>query len=134
MALKAPDLVRLVTSGAAEIAGLADRLGTVEVGRVADLTILQKRLDDPYDTVLAAYPSWVDLVMIGGDIIYGRPDWVADLSTADDYEQVTAWGRHMLLDTRFGSPEDSGDGPPRRLAQIRAKLIGRYPAVGPIFA
>ena len=40
----------------------------------------------------------------------------------------------MSLDTRFGSPEDSGDGPPRRLAQIRAKLIGRYPAVGPIFA
>ena len=36
---------------------------------------------DPYDTVVAAYPSWVDLVMIGGDIIYGRPDWVADLST-----------------------------------------------------
>ena len=134
VALQAPDLVRMVTSGAAEIAGLADRLGTLEVGRVADLTILQKRLDDPYDTVLAAYPSWVDLVMIGGDIIYGRPDWVADLSTPGDYEQVTAWGRHMLLDTRFGSPEDSGDGPPRRLAQIRAKLIGRYPAVGPIFA
>ena len=41
----------------------------------------------------------------------------------------------MLLDTRFGSPEDAGaDGPPRRLAEIRAKLIGRYPAVGPIFA
>ena len=134
VALKAPDLVRMVTRGAAEIAGLADRLGTVEVGRLADLTILQKRLDDPYDTVLAAYPSWVDLVMIGGDIIYGRPDWVADVSTPADYEQVNAWGRHMLLDTRFGSPEDSGDGPPRRLAQIRAKLIGRYPAVGPIFA
>jgi 5-methylthioadenosine/S-adenosylhomocysteine deaminase len=75
------------------------------------------------------------MVIIGGDIIYGRPDWVAGLSTPADYEQVTAWGRPMLLDTRFGSPDDAGiDGPPRRLAEMRAKLIARYPAVGPIFA
>jgi len=57
-------------------------------------------------------------------------DW-----TRADYEPVTAWGRPILLDTRFGSPEDAGiDGPPRRLADMRAKLIARYPAVGPIFA
>ena len=133
--VKAPDLVRMVTSDAAEIAGLADKIGTLEVGRAADLTILQKRLDDPYENVVSAYPSWVELVMIGGDIIYGRADWVAELSTPADYGQVTAWGRPMLLDTRFGSPDDGGvDGPPRRLAEIRAKLIARYPAVGPIFA
>jgi len=130
-----PDLVQMVTSGAAEIAGLADKIGTLEVGRAADLTILQKHLDDPYENVVSAYPSWVEMVMIGGDILYGRPDWVAELSTPADYEPVTAWGRPMLLDTRFGSPEDAGiDGPPRRLAEMRAKLIARYPAVGPIFA
>jgi 5-methylthioadenosine/S-adenosylhomocysteine deaminase len=133
--VKAPDLVRMVTTGAAEIAGLADKIGTLEEGRAADLTILQKRMDDPYENVVSAYPSWVELVMIGGDLIYGRPDWVAQLSSPADYEPVNAWGRPMLLDTRFGSPEDGGvDGPPRRLAEIRAKLIGRYPAVGPIFA
>lgn len=133
--LKPPDVVRMVTSGAAAIAGLADKIGTLAPGRAADLTIVQKRLDDPYDNVLSAYPSWLDMVMVGGDIIYGRPDWVAQLSTPADYEPVTAWGRPMLLDTRFGSPDDAGvDGPPRRLAEMRAKLINRYPAVGPIFA
>ncbi len=129
------DLVRMVTSGAAEIAGLGDQIGTLAPGMAADLTILQKQRDDPYESVVSAYPSWVELVMIGGDLVYGRPDWVASLSTPADYEHVTAWGRPMLLDTRFGSPEDAGvDGPPRRLAEIRRKLIGRYPAVGPIFA
>ncbi len=133
--LRPPDLVRMVTSGAAEIAGLGDRLGTLQPGRPADLTIVQKHRDDPYESVVAAYPSSVDLVMIGGDLIYGRPDWVTQLSPPAEYEPVTAWGRPMLLDTRFGSPEDAGvDGPPRRLAEMRAKLIGRYPAVGPIFA
>ncbi|WP_410791112.1 amidohydrolase family protein [Kribbella sp. C-35] len=133
--VNAPDLVRMVTSGAAEIAGLADKIGTLAPGRAADLAILQKHLDDPYDNVVSAYPSWIDMVMVGGDIIYGRPDWVAELSTPADYEPVTAWGRPMLIDTRFGSPVDAGvDGPPRRLAEMRAKLIARYPAVGPIFA
>jgi hypothetical protein len=129
------DLVRMVTRGAAEIAGLDDQLGVLAPGMAADLTILQKQRDDPYESVVSAYPSWVDLVMIGGDLVYARPDWVAALSTPADYERVTAWGRPMLLDTRFGSPEDAGpDGPPRRLADMRRRLIARYPAVGPIFA
>jgi 5-methylthioadenosine/S-adenosylhomocysteine deaminase len=133
--LTPPDLVRMVTSGAAQIAGLDDRIGTLAPGMSADLTVLQRHVDDPYEDVVSAYPSWVELVVIGGDIVYGRPDWIAELSTPEDYEHVTAWGRPMLLDTRFGSPEDAGvDGPPRRLADMRRKLIARYPAVGPIFA
>lgn len=128
-------LVHMVTAGAAEIAGLGDKLGSLAVGRTADLIIVQKHHDDPYDDVAAAYPSWVDLVMIDGNIIYGRPDWVSQVTPPADYEQVEAWGRHMLLDTRFGSPEGTPpDGPPRRLADMRARLISRYPAVGPIFA
>jgi hypothetical protein len=96
--------------------------------------VLQRQHDDPYDNVVAAYPSWVDLVMIGGDIIYGQPDWIGQITPSTDYEIVTAWGRSMALDTRFGSPDQSvSDGPPRRLAEIRQRLIDRYPAIGPIF-
>jgi hypothetical protein len=43
----------------------------------------------------------------------------------------------MLLDTRFGSPEtlDAAPSmPARRLAEMRRRLIARYPNVGPIFA
>ncbi len=127
-------LVAMVTSEAADIAGLGDRLGRLEPGRPADLVVLQRQHHDPYDNVVAAYPSWVELVMIGGDIVYGRPDWVREVTVGDDYEQVGAWGRHMALDTRFGSPDESPpNGPPRRLAEIRQQLISRYPAIGPIF-
>ena len=131
----AKDLVHMVTAGAAEIAGLGDKLGQLDVGRPADLVVLQKRRDDPYDNVVAAYPSWVDLVMIGGDVIYGRPDWVDQVTAVADYETCEAWGRQMVLDTRLGSPDDdSPSEPPRRLADMRRQLISRYPAVGPIFA
>ncbi len=126
-------LVGMVTTDAARIAGLDDKLGQLEPGRPADLVVLQHRIADAYDNVVAAYPSWVDLVMIGGDITFSRPDWV-DPNTTTEYETVSAWGREMSIDTRFGSPEQTPDGPPRRLADIRRQLISRYPAVGPIFA
>jgi 5-methylthioadenosine/S-adenosylhomocysteine deaminase len=128
-------LVSMVTSGAAQIAGLDDKLGHLEPGRLADLVVLQRQLDDPYENVVAAYPSLVELVLIGGNIIHGRTDWVTKLSSIDDYEPVIAWGREMALDTRFGSPEETPpNGPPRRLADLRRQLIKRYPAIGPIFA
>jgi 5-methylthioadenosine/S-adenosylhomocysteine deaminase len=129
------DLVHWVTAGAADIAGLGDAIGALAPGRPADLLVLQRNHEDPYQNVLAAYPSWVELVMIGGNIIFGRPDWVGEVTEPSEYERVEAWGRHMLLDTRFGSPDDAvPDGPPRRLAEIRQRLISRYPAVGPILA
>ena len=100
----------MVTSSSAEIAGLSDKSDAAG-GHAADLTVVQKRSKTP---TTASWPrtSWVELVAIGGDIIYGRPDWVAKLSSPNDYEAVTAWGRPMLLDTRFGSPDDASvDGP-----------------------
>jgi hypothetical protein len=54
-----------------------------------------------------------------------------------EYESVLAWGRPMLMDTRFGSPETPDDTPAvpaRRLVDMRRRLIARYPNVGPIFA
>jgi cytosine/adenosine deaminase-related metal-dependent hydrolase len=131
----ARQLVAMVTSAAADIAGLGDLLGRLEPGRPADLLVLQQRFADPYDNVAAAYPWWVDLVMIGGDVIFARTDWATQMAGLDEFEVITAWGRQMALDTRFGSPGAAAPGgPPRRLAEIRSRLISRYPAVGPVFA
>jgi cytosine/adenosine deaminase-related metal-dependent hydrolase len=128
-------LVEMVTSVAADIAGLGDKLGRLEPGRAADLLVLQRPFEDAHDSVVAAYPSSVELVMIGGDIIYGRADLVRQLTTIEGYEVLIAWGREMGLDTRFGSPEVAlPSGPPLRLLDISRQLIGRYPAIGPIFA
>lgn len=130
----ARDLVLMVTRDNARIAGLGDHIGVLAPGRPADLVVLQRRHSDGYESVLAADPAHVDLVMIGGDLVYGRPDWLGEVTEAAEYEQVLAWGRPMLVDTRFGSPEDDGSGPARRLETMRSRLIDRYPPIGPIFA
>ena len=71
--ITAKDLVTMVTSGAAEVAGLGGKLGRLEVGRVADLVVLappgRRRLRVG---VCDSTPADVELVMIGGDVAYGR--------------------------------------------------------------
>ncbi len=133
--LTARKLVAMVTSGAADVAGLGAKLGRLAVGRAADVVVLARRGDDAYESVCDSTPADVQLVMIGGDLAYGRQDWVRSLAADPDdldLEPVVAWGRRMLLDTSF---EVNPDGEPTpRLAQIRKSLTSVYPQVGPIWA
>jgi hypothetical protein len=122
----------MVTSDAARIAGLETFLGALDAGRPADILVLERRMDDPWENVASADPSWVELVMIGGDLAYGRADWIGPLTGAYQLEPVLAWGKPLVLDTRY-SVRQPGAMPPK-LADLRASLIERYPRVGPIFA
>jgi hypothetical protein len=86
-----------------------------------------------------AAPWSVDLVVLDGDIAYGRAEWVRELAgvAASDpdpgqTEQVLAWGKPMLVDTSYSVKTPAAPSP--RLADLRAELIARYPQVGPIFA
>jgi 5-methylthioadenosine/S-adenosylhomocysteine deaminase len=129
-------LVEMVTATAAQIAGLGGQLGSLEQGRPADLLVLERQRQDPYESVVAADPSWVQLVMVDGDLAYGRADWLGDLvdpADRDRLEPVVAWGTPMLLDTSFRARPTSSQ-PPPTLAELRAALIAQYPQVGPIFA
>ncbi len=133
--ISAKDLVTMVTSGAAEVAALGGKLGSLEVGRVADLVVMARQHDDVYESVCDSTPADVELVMIGGDVAYGRTTWVTQLAAnAGDpnLEAVIAWGRSMLLDTSF--QVNAGGDPTPRLAQIRSALTSIYPPVGPIWA
>ncbi len=133
--ISAGELVTMVTSGAANVAGLGGKLGSLEVGRVADLVVMERQDDDVFESVCDSTPADVELVMIGGDVAYGRTDWVTQLAAdAGDanLEPVVAWGRKMLLDTSF--EVNPGGDPTPRLSTIRSQLTSVYPPVGPIWA
>lgn len=128
------ELVGMVTAGAARIAGLEAALGTVAVGRPADLVVLERRQPDAWDNVVEAHPAWVEAVMIGGDLAYGRADWMSRAlgPEAGRLEQVVAWGKRMLLDTTYAAVPTGT--PPPTLAALRSELVANYAQVGPIFA
>jgi 5-methylthioadenosine/S-adenosylhomocysteine deaminase len=128
-------LVDMVTRDAAVIAGLDDRLGALEAGRPADVTVFERVHADPWESVVRSDPAQVDLVLIGGDVAYGRPAFVQALVGEDRvgrYGQEIAWGEPMLLDTGFQAHPGAPVIP--TLSQLRAALIGAYPHVGPIYA
>lgn len=134
MSIEAHDLVHMVTAGAAEVAGLGQFLGALTPGRPADVVVFERHHADPYENVCRADPAWVELVLIGGDVAYGRDDWftrITEASEAPAHELVLAWGQPMRLDTGFqvhpGQPSPS-------LADLRTALVAAYPQVGPIFA
>jgi imidazolonepropionase-like amidohydrolase len=58
------DALRAVTLDAAKVIGLADRIGSIEKGKDADLVIWT---GDPL-----AVDSWVETVLIGGNVVYER--------------------------------------------------------------
>lgn len=128
-----PDrLVRMVTTGAAAIAGLADSLGCLAPGRPADLVVLERLADDPWESVLRADRRAVELVVLGGDVAYGRAEWMAALNGPTELEPVLAWGKRMALDLSYSV--SASDAPAPRLADLRADLLARFPQTGPIFA
>jgi 5-methylthioadenosine/S-adenosylhomocysteine deaminase len=135
----AKELVRMVTADAAAIAGLADHLGLLAAGRPADVLVLDRVHPDPWESVALAEPSAVGLVVLGGDVAYGRAEWVRTLAGTPDgapdpgaTERAIAWGRPMLVDTSYSVKKPKSE--PPKLAGLRAELIARYPQVGPIFA
>jgi 5-methylthioadenosine/S-adenosylhomocysteine deaminase len=128
-------LVEMVTTTAAEVAGLGDNLGRLREGRPADIVVLSRLAEDAFDSVLLSDPHDVDMVMIGGDVTYARQDWldqVAPAATAPNLRPVIAWGKHMALDNGFrGRPDDEAV---PTLDDLRADLIRVFPPVGPIWA
>jgi imidazolonepropionase-like amidohydrolase len=125
-------LIQAVTTDAARIAGV-DQIGEVAAGKAADLLVLERHLQDPWENVVTASPSWVQLVTIGGDLAYGRSDWMNELlDDTTQLEGLVAWGNRMLLDTSYAAA--GTDAPPPRLKEIRERLLDRYPQTGPIFA
>lgn len=125
-------LVGMVTADAARIADLDAHIGTLAAGRMADILVLERHVEDPWLNVVEASPAWVRLVTIGGDLAYGDDALISQLADTSQLERVWAWGRPMVLDTTYSVR--AGPGPAPRLRDLRASLLARDLRVGPIFA
>ena len=69
----AKTLVQMATTNAARALGLQGVLGSIEIGKKADLMVISGNSCAPYDSLLAATPAEVELVLVGGKALYGHP-------------------------------------------------------------
>jgi hypothetical protein len=63
-------LFRMVTIDAAKALGVASDLGSIEVGKKADIMVLAAG-GDPLQALFAATPKEVRLVMVNGKVLFG---------------------------------------------------------------
>jgi cytosine/adenosine deaminase-related metal-dependent hydrolase len=69
--LSSHQLFDMATINAAHALGLGSTLGSIEVGKKADLFVIGGDTSAPYDALLASHPRDVRLVMVGGVALYG---------------------------------------------------------------
>jgi len=86
------ELVRMATEYPAKLAGLSDQMGTLEAGRAADMVVLRESDSDAYDTAVHSNPEDVELVIVNGEAVYGRPAWVKTLLPSETVETLQICG------------------------------------------
>jgi 5-methylthioadenosine/S-adenosylhomocysteine deaminase len=91
------DLLAMTTTNAAAVLALADRLGRIRAGYLADLAVFAGDAARPYDAVLAASPRDVELVMVGGTVLYGDAALAAAGPAQPPCEALDVCGRPKFL-------------------------------------
>lgn len=67
-------LFEMVTIDAARVLAVDSLLGSIEVGKRADIMVFSGDPNSPYDALIQARPSSIELVMLDGRVLYGTPE------------------------------------------------------------
>jgi hypothetical protein len=76
----------------AQLAGLDDKIGTLAADKYADILVLKKKEKDAYDSIVHANPPDVELVVIGGQAVYGNPGAMKKLLPHEHLEEFVVCG------------------------------------------
>jgi cytosine/adenosine deaminase-related metal-dependent hydrolase len=95
--LTTKDLVKMVTTNAARVLGLQNVLGSLQVGKKADVMIIAGDASAPYEALLAAKPADVRLVVVGGVALYGDPALQPLGPPSPGCESLSVCGRNKFI-------------------------------------
>jgi len=117
--LAAKDLVEMATINGAKVLALDDRLGQIKPGYLADIAVFAGDRSQPYDAIVAARPSNVTLVMVGGTVLYGDAVLQAAGPAAPGCETLDICGADKFLCVATTSTANKLN---QTFAQIAGKL------------
>jgi cytosine/adenosine deaminase-related metal-dependent hydrolase len=95
--LKAQDVWTMATKNAATVLSLADKIGTIKKGMLADIFVVKGGRTTPYDTVVGASAKDVALTMVGGKVLYGDADLRAVAAGGTSCEDFDGCGSPKFL-------------------------------------
>lgn len=117
--LQPKDLVDMVTVNAAEVVGMSDRLGQIKQGYIADLFVVSGSASNPYGAILAATPHEVELVMVGGQVLYGDVAYESVAPGLPGCETVSICAKNKFLCVATATTTDKLN---QTYAQIQSAL------------
>ena len=91
-------LFDMATAIPAKLARLEDKVGVLAAGHLADLFLLKGDARDPYHALANARPQDVTLTMVGGQPLYGAPDYLPALG-AMKTESIGVCGQDRVFNS-----------------------------------
>ncbi len=101
----AREVVAMATREPAKILKWHDALGTLEAGKRADLLVLAGQEGDPYDALIRAKETAINLVMINGVVRYGLPELMKVLASQGETVRVGGETRWLFLEQETADPD-----------------------------
>jgi hypothetical protein len=97
--LDAKTIVDMVTVNPARAFRMQDRIGSLEAGKLADILVLKRRLDDAYENLASASMPDIELLVMAGKPLYGEERFLDLLGgkLPEGYSRITVSGRRMFV-------------------------------------
>jgi 5-methylthioadenosine/S-adenosylhomocysteine deaminase len=102
---KARDIVAMATRDAARILKWQGVAGTLAAGHRADLLVIAGTTGDPYDALLRARETDIQLVMVNGIARYGVPELMRPLASREQTLRVGGQVRWLFLKQQTADPD-----------------------------
>ena len=133
VAVTTREALHLATQGGAEALGLADRIGSLEAGKQADIILVrnnsprQRPIIDPFATIVeASGPGDVDTVLVGGKALKRHGTLTGGQADKAIRLAESTWSALSARMAKRGGPK-----PPRpdgMLEQATATVVGNLPS------
>jgi 5-methylthioadenosine/S-adenosylhomocysteine deaminase len=98
------ELVTMATRGAATILKWDKQVGSLEVGKRADILVIAGQTGDPYGSLISAKETAIQLVLINGTARYGNPELMGQLSPGGESFKVGGQTRQLFLKQQTQDP------------------------------
>jgi 5-methylthioadenosine/S-adenosylhomocysteine deaminase len=99
------DIIAMATRNASRILKWQAACGSIEVGKRADLVVVEGKTGDPYDALIHAKETDIVLVMINGVPRYGMPALMTALAPKDQTVRVGGRTRSLYLQQETADPD-----------------------------
>jgi 5-methylthioadenosine/S-adenosylhomocysteine deaminase len=123
------DWLKMITVNPAKALALEAFVGTLAPGLKADITVLRSRDDDPIKSVLKTHLQDVQMVWVGGDLLYANKA-ILDKIKPNQCEPILVYGAQKKVcvkNTKLSVPKAA-----QTLEEIRAILHTNYPLLAPL--